>query len=491
ADSLTQTLITHPEIVAKIKADPVKVFEKVWEQTKDISNKNQGDLEKAAVLANLEQIAQLQKPNQQIEETISTAARDAVEAQEPLGESALQENVKGSLKTYLSKYVEDVDAQLSKLSNGQTPNLEQLQQVKDTAHESATKVQGGKQLGTKILAQALNTAHIPQTTSAPNLSLTIQTIVNNPTYGKQLYLAALGHDEETLGKSLKEKSEIIERLNKKKSLSFKEAKEFSEAKLYWAKYAQAQALKVKKPKRYQTLLKILSQMGDGRPELASQSVWQSERFLQAKMPKIYAYNERLAAGSAFGKLGFNIPGTNVGSIFSNIRGQISASSMLGMGMAPTKAINRLRNKVTAIVGAPFAGLMLYLMSLGQAAVTGAIIGMGAGGIAGAVIPVAFLGPAGIFLWPVTIPLGILMGGAAGALIGWGLAAGSTTLVSAGVGAATGAVIGGYVGFSIGTGLAALCIAYTAGLCAPFSPLIIGGSTAIGSAFGFFIVGAAG
>lgn len=505
ADSLTQTLITHPEIVAKIKSDPTKVFEKVWEQTKDVSNKNQGDLEKAAVLANLDQIAQLQKPNQQIEETITTVARDAVEAQEPLGQSALQENVKGSLKTYLSKYVEDVSTQLSNLPSGQTPNLEQLQKVKDAAHESATYAQRGKQLGTKIdyqkttgtLAQTLNTAQIPQTASAPNLPRVIQTIINNPTYGKQLFLAALGHDEETLAKSLKEKSEIIERLNKKKSLSFKEAKELSEAKLYWAKYAQAQALKVKKSKRYQTLLAILSKMGDGRPELISQSVWQSERMLQTKMPKIFAYNERLTAGAAYGKLGFNIPGTNVGSVFSNIRGQISAASMLGMGMAPTKTINRLRNKVTVIIGAPISALMLYLMSLGQAAVTGAIIGMGAGGLAGAVIPVAFLGPAGIFLWPVTVPLGIVMGGSVGALIGLGIAAGSATLVSMGGAAATGALIGGYVGFvagaAVGTALAAACIAFTGGLCTPFAPFIIAGSTAIGTAIGAaigFVVGLA-
>ncbi|OGD87498.1 hypothetical protein A2870_04075 [Candidatus Curtissbacteria bacterium RIFCSPHIGHO2_01_FULL_41_11] len=504
ADSLTQTLITHPEIAGKIKDEPTKVFQKIWGQTKEISTSNQNDLEKAAALANLDEIAELQKPDQAVEEALTTSARDTVESQEPLGGSQLQENIKGNFKSYLSDYVKEVDTQLSKLPKGEVPSLEELQKLKDAAHTNAQETQGGKQSGTKIdyknaadtLANSLNLAQI-QPKSAPNLPVVIETIVNNPTYGKKLYLAALGHDEQTLAKSLKEKSEIIERLKSKKSLTLKEAKQLSEAKLYWAKYAQAQALKVKNPKQYQALLSILSKMGDGRAELVSQSVWQSERFLQAKMPKIFAYNERLTAGAAFGKLGFNIGGMGIGSIFSNIKGQISAASMLGMGMASTKSINKIRNQITAAIGAPIAGLMLYLMSLGQAAVTGAIIGMGTGALAGAVIPVAFLGPAGVLLWPVTVPLGIVMGGAAGALIGLGIASGSATMISMGAAGATGALIGGYIGFGVGAGigtfLAGVCITFTAGLCAPFAPFIVIGSTAIGTAIGAaigFVVGLA-
>lgn len=474
ADSLTQTLITHPEIANQLKEDPSKIFEKVAGQTKEVTSANQDNLEKAAVLANLENISRLKKPTEEVAQIVADSARDAVESQTPLAEPALNETLKGNLKTYLSEYVDQINEELSSLPKDQIPTLKQLQDVKNTAHSSAT-AKTGTNLGSKIgyqnvtgnLARSMGLAQSSQT-NAPKLPFVMQTIVNNPKYGQELYLAALGHDEETLAKNLKKNSEIIEILKKKRSLSFKEAKQFSEAKLYWAKYAQAQALKIKKPKRYQALLKVLSQIGNGRAEVTSQSVWQSERFLQTKMPKIFAYNERLAAGAAFGSLGFNFSGFSPGSIFSNIASSWNSVKSIGMGtkaasIAGTNPLTgyamEIGRKLRNVSGAVFGGLALYFLQLGQAAfigfVTGATIGATAGLAAGIGVTIA-LGPIGILAAPVIIPIamftGGIAGGVAGGLIGWGMASGSVGAIGTGVGAGIGATAGGIIGGTIGFGI---------------------------------------
>ncbi len=155
------------------------------------------------------------------------------------------------------------------------------------------------------------------------------------------------------------------------------------------------------------------------------------------------------------------PKLGLGDLFGSIKESFMAPSLaMGKSFASAGVLragfvgasgNLMRRLGLALAGL-WGGMLLYLMFLGKAALTGFLIGTAAGGVAGAAIPVAFLGPAGVFLWPVTIPLGMVVGGFAGALIGYGLASGSTTAVSMGVGAGVGGTVGAVTGGVIGGAL---------------------------------------
>lgn len=188
-------------------------------------------------------------------------------------------------------------------------------------------------------------------------------------------------------------------------------------------------------------------------------------------PQAFFANPTLLAGKARGRLGFglsNLPAGNLSSIFKNA---FSKSAIRGgMGMNPAVGFaKKLRN----ILGGLFGGMGMYFLMLGQAAFTGFLIGAGigasAGAIFGATLPIVALGPAGVLLWPVTIPLGAfaggIVGGLAGGLIAFGLASGSTTAVSAGVGAGVGGIIGGWAGFALGQAIGGVLITAAAAACA--------------------------
>lgn len=160
-------------------------------------------------------------------------------------------------------------------------------------------------------------------------------------------------------------------------------------------------------------------------------------------------------------------------------------------------------KKTLKYGGPLlGGLALYFYGLGKAAFTGFLIGASIGGTIGAGVggyiglQVALAtGPFAPIVGIVTVPLGAAaggvigasIGGIAGGLIGLGMAAGSTTLASMGVGTGIGGLIGGYIGFTagaaVGTALAAACIAVSAFICTPLAPFIVAGSTFTGTAIG--------
>lgn len=227
-------------------------------------------------------------------------------------------------------------------------------------------------------------------------------------------------------------------------------------------------------------------------------------------PQAFMANPNLLAGKARGSLGFrlgSLPAGNLSSIFKNAfsKGAIKG----GMGMNPAVGFAK---KIRNTLGAVFGGLGAYFLMLGQAAFTGfvigATIGLTSGAILGAALPVMMLGPAGVLLWPVTIPLGAfafgIVGGVAGGLIALGLASGSTTAVSAGIGAGVGGVVGGYLGFLVGGAISGAFITFAAAACATTlvgcvlvpiaavsAPVITLTFTALGALAGAIICGFAG
>lgn len=507
-DNLVEALRNHPDLENQIKANDKKILETIAPQAEEIATKNQEVLEKAAVLANIENIAKIQDNGEEVKELIDDSVSQSVETDAPLEDPEQREVLATNLSGYLETYKQELAKQIN-LTEDNIPTLKNLQTAKENAHTIATKevedspkVTSSKptkvsyQNLTNNFAQALYLK--PRTPPTPiKLPLKSLLVLSSPKRITEAYLSLLSFDQERLARALKEASQKIEKYKNKRALTNKEQRAYKDALKKHERYTSAQAFHIKQPKKATVYRRIFSESFNGRVEIASQRTWIAEKYFLTSMPRIIAHNERLAAGAAFGSLGFHLPGFNFGSLFSKMKG-LGATSALGMGMAPVNMINRLRNMVVRAIGLPIGALMLYLMSLGQAAVAGAIVGMGVGAIAGAALPVMFLGPAGILLWPVTIPLGIVMGGTAGALIGLGIASGSATLISMGVGATAGTIIGGILGFgagaAVGTFLAAACIAATGGLCAPFAPLIVGGSAAIGTSIGAaigFVIGLAG
>lgn len=519
ADSLAQTVITHPQIGAQVKADETKIFEKAFEQTAAVAAQNQADLEKAAVLANLAQIASLDANNQNGKDQIAKSTAYTVETQGPLTTPAAQEEMKTTLSKYLTTYKQELFRQLA-VSEEAIPTLADLQKAKENAHELINdkikdfpqKDATGKPITPQITHRVLTTnfakiqnlippAPPPATTKLPVGS---GIILSNPKRVNEAYLSLLAFDQEKLAGALKETSAQIEKYKGKKSLNFKERKAYYSAQKQYERYVSAQAFQVKKAKRAQAYRTLFAQAFGGRVELASQNAWLAEQQLIGQMPRVFAANERLAAGTAFGKLGFSLAGFSPGSLLSKIESQILSIPKLGMGMGVNVVggpVKGLLNKVKNITGAIFGGTALYFLSLGAAAFQGFVAGAAIGGLGGAAAGF-WLATATGPLFPITvIPLtlggffvGGFVGGLAGGLIALGLASGSATAVSMGVGAGAGGTIGAVVGFNLGvaagagimTALIGICIGSL--VCAPFAPFLIAISPAIVTIFG--AVGAA-
>src|SRR3989338_7512925 len=66
ADSLTQSIVAHPQLEGKLKINEGKIFEELLKQTQDVAQAHQQDLAKAAVLGSIGAIARLEKPDEQL-----------------------------------------------------------------------------------------------------------------------------------------------------------------------------------------------------------------------------------------------------------------------------------------------------------------------------------------------------------------------------------------------------------------------------------------
>lgn len=485
ADSLAQTLITHPEIAPQIKAEATEVFQKAFEQTGSVTSQNQQDLEKAAVLANLEKIASLDAANQDTKELIAKSAETTAETQAPLSTPQQREEMKTTLAKYISTYKEELFGNL-KIDPNNIPTLDQLQKAKEDTHnqinEKIKDLPNNKVSHKNLSADfAQNLSLTSQTAPpAPKLSYIGTLVLSNPKHVTEAYHSLLAYDQDKLGKALKEAAAQIEKHKQQKTLSLKDKKAYLEAQRRHERYTNAQAFQIKKAKKAKAYQALFARAFGNRVEVASANVWMAEQQLIGNMPRLLAYNERLAAGAAFGKLGFSFGSANIGSIFSSIKGQISAGSAMKMGMGMAKlspqgmaasiALGPAR-KIAMYGAAATAGVLLYFLMLGKAALIGALIGAGVGATAGTIAGATIGAAIGTAIFPgVGTVIGAVIGGAIGfaigtplgaiigGLIGWQLAGNTTAAAGAGAGATAGAIfgfgLGGPVGAVLGAALGA-------------------------------------
>lgn len=472
ADSLRETLQTLPGIGNRIDLDEEKLTEKIIPQIQDVVTLNQQRLEQAAVLTTAAKIAAISPNKPQDQDSIATSVENTVREHAALLEPRSKEILKAQVaNSYLTTYQKAFFKNF-KISPTSIPTLSQLQENKEQAHKSAEKEVGdkfsrtalGKPITTRIpptivtanIAQDFNLTQPKPPTSQPKIPTLLKFAII-PKHAEEFQLSAFAYDQQTLAKALVATSAKIDSLKKKSPLSYREKKELVQAQKNYARYTKAQSFKIKKPKKYLRNINILSSLYNNRPEVASQEFWKAQYYIQNYMPRIFTSNERLAAGAAWGKLRF--PGPDFGSIFSSLKGEISAVPITGMSIT-TNPVMGLLKKIRNVSALAFGGLLMYFMGLGQAAlagfIAGAAIGVGAGLAFGIGVSLA-LGPVGLIAAPVIIPLSMLtggiIGGTAGGLIGLGIGTGSTTAVTtgigAGVGGASGAVIGGLIGSPLG------------------------------------------
>lgn len=514
ADNLTGAIINHPELAAQIKIDDTKIFTRIIPQAQEIYTQNQDVLEKAAVLANLSSIAKLQVGNAQVKNLINNSVEQTVEIEAPLTPPKQREVAKADLANYLTAYKEELAKTLI-VTLDNIPTLKTLQVAKENAHAQATEKMTratipispkpttaiSPKILTDNLAKFLALLPPRPTSAPPKLPPGGNLILTSPTRVRDAYLSLLSLDQEKLAGALKETSQEIERYKNKKSLAYGERRAYQDALKKQARYVAAQAFHVKQPKKAGAYRALFAQAYGGRAEIASQQAWIAENYFLPSMPRAIARNERLAAGAAFGSLGFSFAGFNPGSLFSKIRGAALANTAVGMGLAPTSLVTKnpvasVGRIVRNVAGLTLGGLYLLAAALGKAALMGAVIGSAIGVGAGAAFGVAILAPLGPIGWaamPIVVPMttaaGGLVGGVAGMLVGFGVAAGSATAISMGVGAGVGGTIGGIVGFNVGVAVGAATMTAAIGLCigsaicAPFAPLLIAVSPTIVTMFG--------
>ena len=206
------------------------------------------------------------------------------------------------------------------------------------------------------------------------------------------------------------------------------------------------------------------------------------------VPKSLATNPVILTGRTFGSLSFGVGNFNIAPAFSILKGESTLGPVAGMGGAPVG----LANRIAKASGLLFGGLFLYFLGLGQAALTGFLIGAGIGMAAGGGLGFALAVATGPFFPLTVVPftlggmfVGGSVGGVAGGLIGLGMASGSTTAITTGVGVGvggtTGAVVGGILGSAFGpfgTFFGAIAGAYIGSL--------LGG--ALGYAIGHYVIG---
>ena len=144
ADSLTQSIVTHPAInpdlnqIAQEKppksADEEKIYQKVEGDAQQITKEHATDLEQAAVLKNIDNIADLatNKQNQQVTEN---EINNFVQENTPSNQQSSKENITGQVAGYLQIYDQNIAQTLvPQITSGNIPTLAQLGQIKNQVH---------------------------------------------------------------------------------------------------------------------------------------------------------------------------------------------------------------------------------------------------------------------------------------------------------------------------------------------------------------------
>ncbi len=136
ASKFTESALQDPEVAQK-NSDSNKIYDIAQEETADVVADNSKDLERAAVLGNLQEISKLQNPTAQTQEIITNSADDSIRIQAPLMPPDEAGEIKEALFAYASVYPQKIAEELPNLSTENLPTLAQLQEAKDAAHNKS------------------------------------------------------------------------------------------------------------------------------------------------------------------------------------------------------------------------------------------------------------------------------------------------------------------------------------------------------------------
>ncbi len=535
ADSLTSSIVTHPnvnpdlDVVTDTKkppasADEEKIYEKAAKQVSSITKGYDSDLQKAAVLKNLSNLSSLGR-DAASRQVVSTQVSTYIHENNLPDPQGTGELLQRDLARFVVTYGQNLARNVYQITSLRNPTLEDLGKVKTQAYDqsvAAVKSRTGQTPGTQDfepVAQNVSTllSLKPANTdtlnkmglgqASPKLltfarnggSLADRSIglavATNQNAQSESFLSILAQHPAVL--DTKEEKEI-EVLKRKKSRSYQETKQLlrlqkvRKVKILAQSYNQKQ--RVKASGYVSTFLRA--------PRLARldwvNESWRTvETSLSNENPGVFVPlvpARRIA--SIMPARFFGGQAARLGNFAKGAQSAVKVGELAGGFAAPAliigASVGMLKN-IAKTVGGYLFGLMLYALYLGKAALAGAMIGATVGGAigfgAGAFVgfQLALLcGPLAVACGLATVPTfafaGGLIGGAigatAGTLIGYGLASGSTTAVSMGVGAGVGGTsgaIGGYMlGQTIAVGLDAIAVA----LCSTGVGCLIGAPLAV-------------
>lgn len=491
ADALTQSIVAHPELDGKLKTNEGKIFEGLLKQTADVAQTHQQDLAKAAVLGSMVTIGRLEKPDEQLRSLVIGAVDRAVAARMPLAHPEVNQTLYGNTSGFLQTYVANFNQRVSpQLSQGKIPDFATYQTAKSAAFSEASgefaknvKFKGRidpsditNRIGF-ILGLDPQSTQFTTVGQAKGVNAFMMRMMLASNKGQEEFDNALiSHDKGWLEKNYARLAAQVEKLKKQRSLTYKDRKAYLLAQKNLQSLGKAMTFRAKNERRAKNWMQLVQTIpapaGGHNLTLAYQAAITTREASIGNLPGVYA--PRSLVGNplfmARNTLSLLSPKLGLGDLFGSIKASFMAPSLaMGKSFATAGvmragivgATGNLMNRLAKGLAALWGGMLLYMMMLGKAALVGFLIGSAAGAtagaLAGAIIPVAMFGPAGILLWPVTIPLGMaaggVVGGITGALIGYGLASGSTTAVAMGVGAGVGGTVGAIAGGIIGAALA--------------------------------------
>lgn len=545
ADSLTQSIVAHPELDGKLKINEGKIFAGLLKQTQDVAQAHQNDLAKAAVLGSIVNIARLEKPDEQLRTLVVGAVDQAVATRMPLAKPDVNQTLYGNTSGFLQTYLGNLNARIQpQLSQGKIPDFASYQTAKSAAFSEASG-EFAKNVRFKgridptditnrigfILGLDPQSTQFASVGQAKGVNAFMMRMMLASNKGQEQFDNALiSHDRGWLEKQLSGARSQVEKLKKQRSLTYKDRKAYLLAQKNLQALGRAFTFRAKNEQRAKNWMALVQSIpapaGGHNLTLAYQAAITSREAAMGNFPGVYA--PRSLSGNpifmARNTLSLLSPKLGLGDLFGSLResfmsptlgmGKTITTKSLGLGIA--SAAGNLMNRIWKGAAVLVGGMLLFFyMMFGKAALMGALIGAGVGGVVGMGVG-GFLGfQIGVALAPFTfglsIPiftgLGILgggfvgafVGGVAGGLIALGLTSGSTTAVSMGGGAAIGGVIGTYagavVGASIGTAIGTGLAVITGGLATPLIPVFtaMGAFTgaAIGAVVGTFVGAAIG
>ncbi|MDO8487149.1 MAG: M23 family metallopeptidase [Candidatus Curtissbacteria bacterium] len=519
-DALTQSVISQEGISGGKAAD--QVYEKMQEPAAEVVAENQKGLEEEAVLANIAQIASLQKPNSETTAIIRDEVESVVESEDPLMPPQELDQLISSVETYLERGRKNLNTELASVTEENLPSLEKFQEIKNKAHDQTISQLGDTQIGNvnlKELASDIGaelglkplngnqadkfglgfaepTSNTFKTRSLEGQSMGLRLASSTKNQEKAI-LALTAHDGQKMGEA--------QRNPRLREFSFfKKAKSFPSKKSgEMAKYAN----------HFQGF--------PGGLNRASQTAWRSIFAYLNRYPGIFVpqsiLNDRVLVSGGIGALSRGSGSFSFGNVVSGTRGLTSglksaigfgkgakgvvmagklafgASNPAGWAMLAAQALPFLKKHAAKIIaGAIGLGMLLLLMllkllaklaAIAAGAATGAVIGAVLGfGLPGAIIGAIIGAGVGWIVSNWAVPVANFVGsvfsglGSAASSVGLAINSLGSAIVSGAGSVLSGAlgVLGGSANFVMSLG----SLSIPAG--AVFAPLAIGiGAVGIG------------